>query len=156
MADTLTPEARSAHMRRVRGADTLPERTVRALLHGAGFRFRLHRKDLPGRPDIVLPRYRTVVLVHGCFWHRHPGCRASRVPSTRPAWWEAKLARNVERDREVAEALVAAGWRVVVVWECETRPAGRAALSARLTALLRGDGGQGPSPEELAGIVPGQ
>jgi len=149
LADTLTPEARSAHMRRVRGADTLPERTVRAVLHASGFRFRLHRKDLPGRPDIVLPRYRTVVLVHGCFWHRHPGCRASRVPGTRSSWWEAKLERNVARDVEVAAALSSLGWRVVVVWECETRPAGRTVLAERLAGLLRGaaSGNSGDSGE---------
>lgn len=108
-------------MRSVRGKNTTPEMKVRSALHRAGYRFRLHRKDLPGRPDVVLPGYKAVVFVHGCFWHRHPGCRAASSPSTRSAFWQDKFARNVARDRLVIGALENAGWRVHVVWECETK-----------------------------------
>lgn len=108
-------------MRNVRGKNTTPELVVRSALHRAGYRFRLHRKDLPGRPDIVLPRLRTVVFVHGCFWHRHHGCRAASQPSTRRSFWSEKFARNMERDRRNLDALQADGWAVHVVWECETK-----------------------------------
>jgi DNA mismatch endonuclease (patch repair protein) len=108
-------------MRKVRGKDTTPEMKVRSALHRAGYRFRLHRRDLPGRPDIVLPGRRAVVFVHGCFWHRHPGCRAASSPSTRREFWQDKFERNVDRDRRNVEALAADGWSVHVVWECETK-----------------------------------
>lgn len=108
-------------MRSVRGKNTTPEMKVRSALHRGGYRFRLHRKDLPGKPDIVLSSRRVVVFVHGCFWHRHPGCRAASSPSTRIAFWQDKFARNVERDRQAVEALERAGWAVHVVWECETK-----------------------------------
>lgn len=136
VADTLTPAQRSAHMRAIRGTDTVPERIVRGLLHAAGYRFRLHRRDLPGRPDIVLPRYKTVLLVHGCFWHRHPGCKANRIPATNSHWWEAKLENNTRRDRAVVDALEQLGWHVEIVWECETRPTRRPDLSKRLAETL--------------------
>lgn len=110
--------ARRALMARIKREDTKPELLVRRALHRAGLRFRLHCHDLPGCPDIVLPARRVAVFVHGCFWHRHM-CRAGRVPKTRTDYWEAKFARNVERDAQVRTALEAAGWRVVVVWECE-------------------------------------
>jgi DNA mismatch endonuclease (patch repair protein) len=103
------------------GQNTKPEMIVRKALFAAGFRFRLHRKDLPGRPDIVLPKHQVVVFVHGCFWHSHPGCSNARIPTSRREFWEAKLAVNVERDRRATEALLSAGWRVLVVWECATR-----------------------------------
>lgn len=105
-------------MAAIRGKDTRPERIVRSGLHRAGFRFRLHHKDLPGRPDIVLAKHRAVVLVHGCFWHGH-GCVAFRLPSgPNAAFWKAKIARNRERDAEVAARLAGAGWRRLVIWEC--------------------------------------
>mgnify|MGYP002632132238 FL=1 len=91
------------------------------MLHHMGYRFRLHRKDLPGRPDIVLPKYETVIFVHGCFWHRHPGCQFAYTPKSRVEFWSKKFARNVERHVEVEADLIAQGWKVVVVWECETR-----------------------------------
>lgn len=119
--DTLTPERRSWNMSRIRGSDTTPERLVRSLLHRMGYRFRLHRKDLPGRPDIVLPRYRTVVLVHGCYWHRHPGCRLAYTPKSNADFWRAKFRENVSRDVRQSQELTALGWRVITVWECETR-----------------------------------
>lgn len=128
--DRFTPSQRSALMSRVRGKNTRPEELVRSLLHRMGFRFRLHRKDLPGTPDIVLPKYRIVIFVHGCFWHRHPGCKKTTMPQTNRDFWEKKLARNVERDAEIAERLTKAGWRVLVVWECELK--NPTALSDRL------------------------
>ena len=119
--DTLTPERRSWNMSRIRSSDTTPERLVRSLLHRMGYRFRLQRKDLPGRPDIVLPRYRTVVLVHGCYWHRHPNCRLAYTPKSNQEFWETKFAENVSRDSRQCEELGAMGWRVIIVWECETK-----------------------------------
>lgn len=108
-------------MSRVRGKGTLPEMTVRRLAHALGMRFRLHRADLPGRPDLVFPRYRAVVFVHGCFWHRHEGCRKSMSPKTRVEYWEAKFRSNVERDARSATELARMGWRVLTIWECETK-----------------------------------
>ena len=119
--DTLSPERRSWNMSRIRNRDTKPEILVRSLLHGMGYRYRLHRRDLPGRPDIVLPRYKTAVLVHGCFWHRHEGCRYAYSPKTRADFWMAKFRDNVERDQRQREELRNLGWRIVTIWECETR-----------------------------------
>jgi len=125
MTDRLSPDHRSWNMSRIRGKDTAPERQVRSVLHRAGYRFRLHRKDLPGRPDIVLPKYRTVVFVHGCFWHRHPGCRFAYSPKSRIAFWQKKFDANVERDRRNSRELRRLGWKVVTVWECEAERASR-------------------------------
>ncbi|MBY0460545.1 MAG: very short patch repair endonuclease [Gemmataceae bacterium] len=117
--DRITRDRRAANMAAIRGKDTGPERAVRRFLHAAGFRFRLHPPDLPGRPDIVLPRYRAAVLVHGCFWHTHD-CPLGRVrPKTNAAFWVAKRSRTVARDAEKAAALRRLGWRVRTVWECE-------------------------------------
>jgi DNA mismatch endonuclease (patch repair protein) len=121
MVDQLTPEERSAHMRRIRQRDTTPEMAVRCMAHALGARFRLHRRDLPGTPDLIFPRYRKAIQVHGCFWHRHDECRIARIPKSRVEYWQAKLDRNVERDRRALDALKAMGWQVLVVWECETR-----------------------------------
>lgn len=121
MVDRLTPEHRSYLMSRVRGKDTTPEMRVRRLAHALGFRFRLHRRDLPGKPDLVFPRYGKIVFVHGCFWHRHKGCRLATHSKTRTEFWEAKFERNVERDRRVQAELRGLGWEVLIVWECETR-----------------------------------
>jgi len=107
-------------MSRIRGKDTKPEVRVRSALHRMGYRFRLHSRNLPGKPDIVLPKHATVVFVHGCFWHRHPGCRFAYTPKSRIEFWQAKFDRNVERHREVEEQLEELGWSVVVIWECET------------------------------------
>lgn len=119
--DTLTTKRRSWNMSRIHSRDTTPECVVRSLLHKAGFRFRLHVKALPGSPDLVLPRYGCAILVHGCFWHRHPGCRYSSNPKSKVAFWRNKFAANVARDRLVRLQLRRLGWRVLVVWECETR-----------------------------------
>jgi DNA mismatch endonuclease (patch repair protein) len=108
-------------MSRIRGRDTKPELLVRSLLHRIGYRFRLHRRDLPGTPDIVLPKYQTAIFVHGCFWHRHPGCRYAYTPKSRVKFWKTKFAANVDRDAKTRRALEQAGWHVLVVWECELR-----------------------------------
>ncbi len=118
--DRLTKARRSWNMSRIRGKDTGPEMAVRSLLHRMGYRFRLHVAGLPGKPDIVLPKHRTVVLVHGCFWHRHKGCKNCTTPTNNRQFWVAKLEGNAVRDRVKRQALRKLGWRVVVIWECET------------------------------------
>jgi len=117
--DIIDRNRRSRLMGRIRGKDTKPELIVRRLAHSLGYRFRLHRVGLPGRPDLVFPRYRTVVFVHGCFWHRHPGCPCAAVPKTRPEFWAAKFVSNVARDARNQAELRKLGWSVVVLWECE-------------------------------------
>lgn len=119
MTDTLSAERRSWNMSRIGSRNTAPEIRMRSLLHRAGFRFRLHAPDLPGKPDIVLRRYKAVVFVHGCFWHRHGGCRKATTPSTRPDFWQSKFNATIERDRRKTSELNAMGWRVLTVWECE-------------------------------------
>lgn len=121
MADTISAERRSWNMSRITGRNTKPEILLRSLLHRAGFRFRLHAKDLKGRPDIVLPKYRMAIFVHGCFWHRHAGCRNATIPATRIEFWTAKFDGNVERDSRNAAALEEAGWTVITVWECDLK-----------------------------------
>lgn len=131
-------EARSRIMRAIRKKDTGPELAVRRALHRMGYRFRLHRRDLPGSPDIVLPRHGAVILVHGCFWHQHVGCRHGTVPRVRQDYWIPKLTRNVERDAQARAALEALGWRVLVLWECEIGDAD--ALADQLSRFLVGSG----------------
>ena len=134
MTDVFTPEQRSAVMARVKGRDTTPERLVRKLLTGLGARYRLHRADLPGKPDIVLPGRRLAIFVHGCFWHGHDCARGARVPKANQDYWVAKIARNRNRDRQCHAKLEAAGWRVLTLWECELKAL--PALTARLEAAL--------------------
>ncbi len=117
--DIWPPEKRSQVMARIRGKDTKPELIVRSLLHRAGVRFSLRRKDLPGKPDIVLPKSGAVVFVHGCFWHRHKGCKVATIPKTRTDFWQAKFAANVARDKRNQRDLKKAGWKVIVLWECQ-------------------------------------
>lgn len=138
MTDFLTPEGRSERMSRIRSVDTRPELSVRRYLHAAGLRYRLHDRRLPGRPDIVLPKYGAVVFVHGCFWHAHT-CQKGRVPSSRSDFWEQKFRANTDRDRRNKRKLRAAGWRVFTVWECSLTGKERAArtlagLVSRITA----------------------
>lgn len=123
-------------MSRIKGRDTAPEKRVRSLLHRLGFRFSLHNKNLPGRPDIVLKRYRAVVLVHGCFWHRHRRCKNSVLPKTRADFWLAKLNGNVARDKRNRAALKKQGWKTLIVWECEVED--EITLKRRLLAELTG------------------
>ncbi|RSK23942.1 very short patch repair endonuclease [Hymenobacter metallilatus] len=141
MADTLSIVERSKLMSSVRTKDTNPEMLVRRYLHGQGFRYRLQDKQLPGKPDIVLTKHKTVIFIHGCFWHKHgPSCsKKARVPQSNTEFWEVKLASNVQRDRFVQDALQAAGWKVLVVWECELKRAHRGATLTRLTADILGN-----------------
>lgn len=132
--DPLTREARSAHMRRIRKRDTGPELVVRRLAHSLGYRFRLYSRDLPGSPDLTFPRYRKVVLVHGCFWHQHKGCRLTRQPKSRLDYWLPKFSRNVDRDIEVRQQLSDLGWESLVIWECETKDG--QAIAKRLSDFL--------------------
>lgn len=130
-------ELRSRTMRAVKSRNTSPELALRRLLHGAGYRFRLHRKDLPGSPDVVLPGRKSVIFMHGCFWHGHDCARGARQPKTNAEYWRAKISRNVERDAANIAALHDAGWRVAVVWECELKD--EPTLAAKLSRFLSGD-----------------
>lgn len=133
MTDKLLPERRRYLMQQVKNKDTKPERTVRSLLHNLGYRFRLHRKDLPGTPDIVFPGRRLALFVHGCFWHGH-GCRIGQLPKSRLDYWHPKIEANRARDQRKEAALIEKGWRVAVVWQCELGEIG--ALEARLKNIL--------------------
>ena len=121
MVDTISPEHRSWNMLRIKGKNTKPEFIVRSLLYKMGYRFRLHRKDLPGTPDIVLPKYKTVIFVHGCFWHRHKGCKYAYTPKSRVKFWKDKFTETVKRDKQHLKQLKENGWKVFIVWECETK-----------------------------------
>jgi DNA mismatch endonuclease (patch repair protein) len=134
MADRLTPQERSRNMSRVKGRDTKPELLVRSIVHRLGYRFRLHEKRLPGRPDVVLPRHRKVIFVHGCFWHGHAGCRKAARPSTNREFWDKKIDGNIARDRANIRALRRAGWKVLVIWQCAMRDRGR--LEKKLVKFL--------------------
>ena len=133
MTDRLTLVQRSALMRQVRGKDTAPEMIVRCLAHAEGYRYHLHRKALPGKPDLAFPGRRKVVFVHGCFWHGH-GCKIGRLPKSRPEFWQPKIARNRERDAENIAALAALGWQTLAIWQCETKDT--EALRQRLAKFL--------------------
>jgi DNA mismatch endonuclease (patch repair protein) len=129
--DIVTRKRRSLMMASIRGRDTKPELAVRRAAHGLGFRFRLHRRDLPGSPDLVFPGRRKVVFVHGCYWHRHPGCRLAYTPKSNIAFWTAKFDRNVRRDSEAQAHLIELGWSALTIWECQTTD------DSRLKRLLR-------------------
>jgi DNA mismatch endonuclease, patch repair protein len=133
MTDKLSPTRRSANMAAIRSKDTSPELAVRRLVHALGYRYRLHRRDLPGKPDLVFGPRRKVIFVHGCFWHRHPksNCHDARSPKSNTDYWGPKLQRNAARDARNIAALRAAGWRVLVIWDCETKDA------RRLTSVVR-------------------
>lgn len=126
MTDFLSPAERSDRMSRIRGKDTQPELALRKVLHRLGLRYRLHGAGLPGKPDLVFPRHRTAVFVHGCFWHRHDGCKIATTPKSNTLFWQEKFEKNVARDERVATDLQALGWTVLVVWECELAPAKKA------------------------------
>ena len=138
MIDIVDSQRRSELMANIRGWDTAPECAVRRIAHRMGLRFRLRRKNLPGRPDLVFPKHRLAVFVHGCFWHQHDGCRYAHIPKSRTEYWKAKFARNVERDKENEEALHSLGWNVLVVWECEVGD--EEGVRERLTAAIRSYG----------------
>lgn len=134
-------------MSRIGSRNTKPELVVRRGLHAAGFRFRLHHDDLPGRPDIVLPRHRAAIFVHGCFWHRHEGCSNFRLPKTNPEFWREKISRNVERDATAVEALRERGWRVLIVWECATRKVNVDDLLRKIAMWIEGGQSRYEIPE---------
>jgi len=143
MPDVFDAAARSAVMRKVRGQNTGPEMLVRRTLHKMGYRFRLHRRNLPGRPDIVLPKHKSVVFVHGCFWHGHPGCPRADRPTSNIEFWNRKLDRNAERDYKASAALEEMGWRVLVLWECEIKT--EAAVESAIEGFLdTAEGVSGP------------
>lgn len=148
MSDVVSRETRSRMMSGIRGKDTKPELIVRKALFAAGFRFRLHRRDLPGVPDVALAGRRVAIFVHGCFWHMHAGCKNAKLPSSRQDFWKEKLGRNVERDRENIDALIGLGWRVLVVWECATREKfAESVLPSALASWIGGEEARG----ELSG-----
>jgi DNA mismatch endonuclease (patch repair protein) len=134
MVDRLSPERRSWLMSRVGAKNTSPEMMVRSAAHARGLRFRIHRKDLPGTPDLVFPKWHIAIFVHGCFWHRHSNCRKATTPKSRTDFWSDKFSRNVARDRTNVERLCARGWRAEVIWECEVRSHGM--LEKRLDSIF--------------------
>ncbi len=138
MTDIVDSKRRSELMARIRGRDTAPELAVRRIAHRMGLRFRLHCRDLPGRPDLVFPKHRVAVFVHGCFWHRHEGCRHASTPKSRIAFWTEKFAANVERDARKEVALKTLGWKVFVIWECETKD--RVAVERKLAVSITREG----------------
>lgn len=150
MADKLSPERRSENMRRIRSKDSAPEKQVRQLLHGSGYRYRLHDKSLPGKPDIVFKGRRKIIFVHGCFWHQHEAasCLDGRPPKSNTGYWHSKLERNVKRDAQHVEQLQASGWSVLTVWECEVKDKSR--LTARLAEFLGPAGRLAKSPDQPA------
>jgi len=133
MTDRISPAQRSAQMSRIRGTNTKPELLVRRILHRSGYRYLLHAASFPGRPDLVFKSRKKVIFVHGCFWHQHSGCSDATLPKSRTRFWREKLRRNVERDEEQRRALIAMGWDVLVLWECELADP---SLSRRLTRFL--------------------
>lgn len=132
--DKISAAQRSENMRRIGQKDTKPELVVRRTAHALGLRYRLHRRDLPGRPDLVMTSRKVVIFVHGCFWHRHPGCRNCTTPATRSEFWAAKFAANVQRDARCERQLREQGWRVEIIWECETKD--RYVLVERLRSIM--------------------
>lgn len=139
--DKLTTTERSRNMAGIKGKNTAPEKRVRSLLHRMGYRFRLHDARLPGKPDIVLPKHRAIIFVHGCFWHRHEGCKRATMPSNNREFWEKKLSLNRKRDRRQLEELAALGYRSLVVWQCELKDEER--LRERLSSFLANETEQG-------------
>lgn len=137
MADVVNQATRSRMMAGIKSTNTKPEVALRKAMHALGLRFRLHAKRLPGRPDIVLPRWNAVIFVHGCFWHRHEGCRYATVPATRAEFWSEKFEMNLARDKRNVESLIAAGWRTLVVWECDLKICGASAVATEVMHWLR-------------------
>lgn len=147
MAEKIAPEVRSRMMSGIRGKNTRPEVTVRSFLHRSGFRFRLHEVGLPGKPDVVLPRWNVAVFVHGCFWHGHKGCHYFKLPKTRTEFWKTKIEGNSKRDAIAVDQLREAGWRVAVVWECSLRDD----LGRSLNELVQFIRSERPSLEVISG-----
>jgi DNA mismatch endonuclease (patch repair protein) len=148
MADVHEPHIRSYNMSQIRSKNTKPEMLVRKFLHACGFRFRLHAKDLPGKPDLVLPKFKTVIFVHGCFWHGHDNCRYYVIPKTRTEWWLNKINRNKENDRKAIDKLESAGWRIIEIWECQIKNHADETLSKCKTQILDSIKSSYESPED--------
>jgi DNA mismatch endonuclease (patch repair protein) len=144
LMDIVSPEKRSWMMAGIKGKNTKPEMVVRKIVHAMGFRFRLHRKDLPGSPDLVFPRLKKVIFVHGCFWHQHPGCKFAYTPKSNTQFWLAKLEGNTRRDALALMMLGALGWEALIVWECEISD--RSALALKLNSFLAPDLDEAPRP----------
>ena len=144
MADVVTPEVRSRMMSGIRGKDTKPEMLLRRSLHALGLRYRLHVADLPGKPDLVFPRFKAILFVNGCFWHRHAGCRYATTPATRREFWESKFAANVSRDEANRNRLLDSGWRVLVIWECALKGSSTHEVADASAQFIRSD-----SPKRL-------
>lgn len=140
MADVHNQDGRSYNMSRIRSKNTKPEMTVRKFLHSKGFRYRLYDKKLPGKPDIVLPKYKTVVLIHGCFWHGHENCQYYKVPKTRTEWWLDKIEGNITRNLHHIKKLKEMGWRVIVIWECNLKPKLAETTLVLLSAKIKAHG----------------
>lgn len=136
MVDHLTPQMRSWNMSRIQSKNTTPEKTVRSLLHQMGYRFRLHRKKLSGKPDIILPKYKSVVFVHGCFWHRHKNCKDATTPKSNTAFWKKKFKLNVERDKKNQKELHRQGWKLIIIWQCEIIDLQRLALKLKRKLII--------------------
>jgi DNA mismatch endonuclease (patch repair protein) len=146
MNDIVEPEVRSRMMSRIRGANTRPEMLIRSALHRRGLRYRLHRRDLPGRPDLVFPASSAVLFIHGCFWHRHPGCAKATTPMNNGEFWRSKFEANVARDRRQIAELHKTGWRVRVIWECEIGTMPSTELLEDLETFVRSGAGSSPIP----------
>jgi len=155
MADIVSPRIRSRMMSGIRSKDTKPEMIVRRALISVGFRFRLHRKDLPGAPDIVLPSRKIAIFVHGCFWHQHPKCQMAKFPSSNSHFWRSKLTENRLRDRRAVKSLCAAGWRVLTIWECATRsPAIERKIGVRVRQWVEGNKSVSELREPVSFVAP--
>lgn len=139
MADRHSKEIRSYTMSRVRSKNTQPELMVRKFLFSKGFRYRLHDKKLPGTPDIILPKYKTVIFINGCFWHGHNNCRYAAIPQTRTAWWQNKIDKNVRKDEDAQARLIKEGWKVILVWGCDLKPKTRGETLEKIPDLIIGD-----------------
>ncbi|MEJ8841902.1 DNA mismatch endonuclease Vsr [Lacibacter sp. H375] len=136
MADVHTSAQRSFNMSRIKGKDTKPEMLVRKYLHAQGFRYKLHDKTLPGKPDLVLPKYKTVIFIHGCFWHGHTNCRYFKIPQTRTEWWKEKINKNIANDVNALKLLKRDGWKIIILWECDLKPVKLEATLASLVTTL--------------------
>lgn len=147
MADVHNKETRSYNMSQIKGKDTKPEMLVRRFLHAKGFRYKLHDKTLPGKPDLVLPKYKTVIFIHGCFWHGHQHCRYYVIPKTRTEWWVNKINGNIANDRKAEALLAQAGWKVIIIWECELKKAVLENALTRLQHQLLGTESSQKAPE---------
>ena len=154
LADVVSPAVRSKMMRNIKGKNTTPELIIRRGLHARGFRFRLHVSDVPGKPDLVLPRHRVVIFIHGCFWHSH-GCPLFKMPTTRPEFWRKKLSRNKARDLKVRSAVKDAGWRQLIIWECATKGKGRIETDTLLSGVAHWINGLETEGEITGGLTMG-